>query len=275
MPRDEHFDGDLTDAEREELEDQQAGKPAAQPAAVDGDAGAEAAARAAETLAEANRVLEQARQLSQQAELRANPPPPPRDFDKELGGLKDAYDNGELDIDEYVAQRDSVRDAQRDAQRAAESEAEAAAQAQQQAQQQWQVEYTEFMQSEAHAKLHGQAVKKMFDELAVAGVRDGKSYQNALIDARDQVYRELGFTLPNVDTAVAARATKDRPGPTLGDLPAAGGTLDSSFVERLASLDIEDLEERIAGMSTTQREQFLSAQPGGLRDNPRGRSFGG
>ncbi len=58
-------------------------------------------------------MLEQARVLREQAAAAANPPPPARDFAGELAALEDEYENGELDVDEYVAKRDVVRDALR------------------------------------------------------------------------------------------------------------------------------------------------------------------
>lgn len=272
MQQDNELMEDLTDAERAEL--QPAEKPeATAPPAADNSAADEANAKAAETLAEANRVLEQARVLREQAAAAANPPPPARDFAGELAALKDEYENGELDVDEYVAKRDVVRDALR-AHEASAAEAAAREASTLQAQQQaWETEYRDFMQQEAHLQLHKPTLKALFDSAAVAGVQSGLGYKEALTAARDQIYADLGITLPNVELAVAQRAPKDRPRPTLGDLPAASSALDQSFVERLSGMDIEDLEERLAGMSQAQRDQFLAAQPGGLRDNPRGRQY--
>jgi hypothetical protein len=220
--------------------------------------------------------MQQAQAAQQQAvAAQQEPAPAPRDFNAELSALEARYDDGEIELKEFLRERDAVREAQLDARIAAQ---QAAAHAQQ-TERSWAEAYIGFFQgadAEANARLASPALKPGFDAIAVQLVQQGKSFDEALTEARRQVFEQVGIPLPgsrSADEAIAKAAQQrqpaTRPGPGLGDMPAAA-SLATGAAQELDNLPIEDLEMRIARMSPTELDAYLASSEGGLRDNPRG-----
>ncbi len=287
-PRDERLDyDDLSDAERAAIEGNTdtGAAPAPAPAPTPeptptptpaDDSATHELREAASALTAAAQALQQsqAQTAAQQQPAAQETAAAPRDFNAELVELETRYDDGQLDMKEFLRARDEVNRAQV----AAEMAQQLSAQQQQQAHQDWASAYVGFFsgaEAEANARLATDALKPGFDALAVRLVAEGKGYHEALTEARRVVFEQVGIPLPGAvsrDDAVA-KALKDRqpgtrPGPSLGDLPTAAG-MATGAAEQLDSLPIEEMEARIARMSPTELEEFLASAEGGLRDYPR------
>lgn len=286
--RDDRLDhDDLSDAERAAIEDENdtgtaaaaqtvaEAPPAAQtPPAPEQDTSANELREAAHALTAAAQAMQAQARPAEPAQQQAEAPAP-RNFEAELAALNVQYDDGELDVKDLIAKRDQIRDAQIE-QRLMHQRVE---QQQAQAQAAFASAYTEFFggaESIINARLGTDAIKPGFDALTVQLIQQGHAYKDALVEARKQVFEQIGIPLPTstnaqqaIADATAARAPKDRPGPTLADMPAAASLATGATAE-LDNLPIEQLEARIAAMNPQALEEYLASSEGGLRDNPRG-----
>lgn len=286
-PRDDRLDhDDLSDAERAAIEEgtdtgaepaQAPPAPAATPAPApaEEDTATSELREAAHALTAAAQAMQQAQAAQQQPAAAQEPAPAPRDFEAELAALEAKYDDGEIEMKEFLRSRDAVREAQMEAKLDARRAAEHA----QQLEQSWAQAYMGFFQgpeAEVNARLASGVLKTGFDAIAVELVAQGKSFNEALTEARRQVFEQVGIPLPgskSADDAIAKatqqRQPANRPGPGLGDMPAAA-SLATGAAQELDNLKIEDLEMRIARMNPTELDAYLASAEGGLRDNPRG-----
>lgn len=297
-PRDDRLEhDDLSDAERAAIEGTNdigteaataaaaVAPAAAAPAPAQGDDGAASELReAANALTASAQAMQQihaamSQQQAQAAAEPATPPPAARDFNAELAALEARYDDGELDMKEFMRERDAVREAQLEARMEAKLQAQQSAAQAQALEQSWASAYTGFFSgadAQVNARLATDALKPGFDALAVRLIAEGKTFDQALTEARRQVFEQIGIPLPTatsgedaVAKATAARQPAARPGPGLGDMPAAA-SLATGAAQELDNLPIEELEARIARMSPAEQEAYLASADGGLRDNPRG-----
>jgi hypothetical protein len=290
--RDDRLDHEgLSDAERAAIEEQDdQGNDTKPPAA---DAGAPpAASPAAEAddedqdderteLREAARDLREAAAAMRAKEQAveqppAEPAPAPRDYDAEMAALEEKYENGEIENREFQRAFGEIVRARTLDEARQERQAEVA----KQQQEAFARAYGEFFtgaEAEVNQRLQTKALKGGFDDIVVQLVAQGTSHMDALREARRQVFEQVGLSLPGAadekaakEDAVAKRASRDRPAPGLGDVPAAGA-LSTNVDSELDSLDVVELEKRLARMSPDKVEAYLASADGGLRDNPRGR----
>lgn len=293
-PRDDRLDhDDLSDAERAAIESETDTGAEAQPPAAAAPAPAAEPAReepedsATTELREAAHALTAAAEAMRQSQAQAasepppaaEPPPAPRDFNAELAALEAKYDDGELDMKEFLRERDVLREAQIEARMEAKLQAQQSAAQAQQLEQSWASAYGAFFSgpdAEVNARLATDALKPGFDAIAVQLIAQGKSFDEALTEARKQVFTQIGIPLPSaasaedaIAKATSARQPAARPGPGLGDMPAAA-SLATGAAQELDNLGIEELENRIARMSPAELDAYLASSEGGLRDNPRG-----
>lgn len=284
-------DDNLTDEERQALADTAppADDPPADPAPPAADPEPEAAPPAAEDRlgAAADKLAAAADALATRAApepepapaAASEPEPAPRDFDAELKGLQQQYDDGDLTLDEFIAKRDSVRDDRTasvvDARIAAENakrqqEAADAAAANEKAR--WTQATTEFFKDPAHASLVDNPIKTAAFQAAIqeAGKQvPAGDFAAVLAKARELV----GGAAPADETRATREAkfqrqqqTPDAP-PSLRDVPNA-----SSHETPGAALDamaIDALEDVVAAMDPAARDRWLASAPGGLGDNAR------
>jgi hypothetical protein len=249
---------------------------------VDRDDSVSELREAAHALTEAAQALRtQAQPAAAEPAQPAQPEAKPRDFAAELEALKERYEGGGLELAEYMEQRDDIREAkivQRFEQDRAAREQEQAQQSQAQAQAAFAGAYTEFFsgaEAAINERLASPALKPGFDAITIDLVRQGRTYTDALAQAREQVFQQIGVALPSaankaeaIAKATAARAPEGRPSPTLADMPAAAA-LSTGKTAELDNLPVEELEHRIARMNDKELEEYLADAEGGLRDHPR------
>ena len=243
------------------------------PAAPSGNDEAADIREAAQAMREAAEAIKAASPKQEQAPPADDPAPPAaRDYNAELNTLRQRYEDGELEQAEYLDLRDEVRDARlRDQIRQEQVQSE-----QERAQERWAQAYTTFASDEANQRLMTGVLKPGFDQLALQNIQSGMDYEAALAAARDTIFDQLGLAKPGakeradkVADAVAQRAPKERPGPTLRDAPAADRDRGTNPNDDWDSLPIEELEKRLATASPERIEAYLADAPGGLRDNPK------
>lgn len=209
----------------------------------------------------------------------------PQDYEAKLQGIKDedarlrqAFKDGEIDIDERDAGLASLTE-QREALLVARTKAEIAGEMNQQtAAQQWTAtvnrSLAEFAKPENGGVDYrkdpelGQALDSAVKMLANNPANNDKSMDWFLTQAHKWVMFERGITPPKAAPADPKKAAADKRKPdtstlprTLADVPGADGPGDvASEFAALDTLDGEALEDAIARMSNAQREKFLRGE---------------
>lgn len=305
----------LTEAERAELaaDDASGGAPTGEAASVPAPAPApepepapapeptpdprDAALTAlAETQLQTAAALAKATENMERREQPAPTPEPetPKepDWEAERKALKDKFDDGDLDDDEYERERELLMERRaewRAEQKAAAMVSEHLEKAHQQAVQrhqedldrQWEQSMQAFMGVEANATLLADPTRvAAFNAVlaAVAQEQPDATYAQMLDEARDRTMKAFNMAPPaapaddkrKVAEALAARQPGATP-PDLSRAPAAGFDNErGGEFKDLDDLDIDELENRLARMPEADVDRFLETAPGGLLDNPRG-----
>lgn len=291
---------DLTEAERAELEasDQEAQQAAADAEAAkaaaeqqqagtdddddDDDRGQDddravliATAKAATDAA--NAATEALRRQQQPPKPEPEPQPAARDFAAEEAALRQKYEDGEIDRDEFYDARLTLERERseslvetRVAERLQERD-------QQTVQQKWEGAYSAFLQDQANARLTGRALNAAFNT-AIQEIfqQDPSITHDALLaKARDQVYTEIGVPVPSaqetrekIDNAVKGRRADEPPPMDTGRIPQAGSITPNAQDAQLDDLPADQLEDWLA-RNPSKAEEYLAGAPGGLRDHPR------
>jgi hypothetical protein len=278
---------DLTVAERAELEQQEETQQSApaqfQPPAAaaeprDDDrevllAATQAATQAAQAATEALRRQQQ----PVQTEPTPDPTPAQRDFNAEFAALKESYNAGNIDRDEYFEQRLTLEQ-QRSEALVEQRVAERLQQREQQASQQsWEQTYAGFLGQAENAKLTGPALNAAFNTAIQTLYQQDPaiSHSELLAKARDQVFTEIGIPVPSaaetadkIAKAVSGRRAADPPPMDTGRIPQAGALTPSAQDAQLDDLPADQLEDWLA-RNPSKAEAYLEGAPGGLRDYPR------
>lgn len=282
-------DDNLTEAERQALADTEPDPepdPAPQAAADADPDPAPAAPDPADRIgAAADKLSAAAERLASRVEPDPEPEPDPapadpaRDFEAELKALKEEYEEGRLDMDEYLGKRDDIRDERSDARLearlAAEREQQTAEQArlsQEATQQRWKDATTEFFADPTNAALVDNPIKTGAFQAAIQEA--GKQVPQGDFNAVLAKARELVGGAPVSDVDVKLRDAKHQrikgepePAPTLRDVPNAASHETPGAM--LDGMEISDLEDKVMQMTPEARDRWLATAPGGLGDNPR------
>jgi hypothetical protein len=286
---------DLTEAERAELE---AGDHEAQQAAADAEAARTAAQQQAGTddddddqdddravlIATAKAATDAANAATEALRRQQQPPQPDpeqqpaaRDFAAEEAALRQKYEDGEIDRDEFYDARLTL-ERERSESLVETRVAERLQQRDQQTvQQQWEGAYAAFLQDQANARLTGRALNAAFNT-AIQEIfqQDPSITHDALLaKARDQVYNEIGVPVPSaqetrekIDKAVKGRRADEPPPMDTGRIPQAGSITPNAQDAQLDDLPADQLEDWLA-RNPSKAEEYLAGAPGGLRDHPR------
>ena len=270
---------ELTEQERAALEAKDEDTTAGGDPAADAEA-----QRAEQERQEQERQAEEARAAEAAAAAPAveepgEPPAAPEDFASARAKADEDMRNGLLDAVDYQHELDRIRSGQADHARAvaeyqaavsAFEQAQAArAEAAKSAEEAWVSDYNAFAKDNAEFMgnpLYVRDMQTVINDL----LRTDPSITNAdlLSKAYEQVakYHRYEKPAPANDAIVGAlkNRVQERPGQTLGDVPAARSetiTGNETF-DALDSLPIGELEDALANMSEAQRERYLRAAPG-------------
>jgi hypothetical protein len=243
-------------------------------------AAAERAAAAAEELRAAERAREEAQRRA--AEEAANKEP---DWQQQLSQLKQRLEAGDIEDDQYEAERERIYEAKTDwrsAQAARRATEEALAQrAQADQEQAWQDATNAFQAKAENAALLADPIRlAAFNQAVSLEAQKGFSNYTELLDrARATVVKTFGgqIEVPADPAAAIAAAKAERAAQAGGEVPhlhraptaGAAGDRDNKFAH-LDDLGIDDLENAVARMDPDTLNEYLATAPGGLRDNPRG-----
>jgi len=250
---------------------------------------AETQAQTAAALAKVTENLDRRQQPEPPATPEPEAPTEP-DWDTERKALKQKYDDGDLDDDQFEQAREELLERRaewRAEQRAAalvnqyreQDQAQAQQRQQEALDRQWESSMQAFMGVEANANLLADPTRVAAFNAVLASVAQEKpnaSYSEMLDDARDRTMRAFNMTPPTIitDKQKIADALKNRQAtqvpPDLSRAPAAGFDAErgNEFGD-LDDLDVDELENRLAHMKEEDVERFLETAPGGLLDNPR------
>ena len=309
---------DFTAAERAELDADTAagGAPtgeqpaaaapaAAAPAAADAPAAGAAAdtaaqddatARAFQQLAEHQAATSQAlaevtKRLNPDPAPAAEPTPeaPPQEpnWDAEKAALKQKFDDGDIDDDQYERERENLverraewRADARVREGFARMEQEQQQRAAQTLEKQWNDSLASFMADEGNASFLGDHTRAAAFNAVLATVAQEKpdvGYPAMLAAAMNRTRTAFGMAVPNpqADKDKIAEAVKNRQQtqtpPDLSRAPQAGAAdMGEDKFAHLDGLDADALENALARMPESEIEDFLASAPGGLLDNPRG-----
>ena len=270
---------ELTEQERAALEAKDEDTTAGGDPAADAEA-----QRAEQERQEQERQAEEARAAEAAAAAPAveepgEPPAAPEDFASARAKADEDMRNGLLDAVDYQHELDRIRSGQAEHARAlaehqaavsAFEQAQAArAEAAKSAEEAWVSDYNAFAKDNAEFMgnpLYVRDMQTVINDL----LRTDPSITNAdlLSKAYEQVakYHRYEKPAPANDAIVGAlkNRVQERPGQTLGDVPAARSetiTGNETF-DALDNLPIGELEDTLANMSEAQRERYLRAAPG-------------
>lgn len=270
---------ELTEQERAALEAKD------EDTAAGGDpAAAEEARRAEQERQEQERQAEAARAAEAAAATPAveepgEPPAAPEDFAAARAKADEDMRNGLLDAVDYQHELDRIRNGQAEHARAvaeyqaavsAFEQAQAArAEAAKSAEEAWVADYNAFAKDNAHFMANTFYIGKMQERInVILGEEPAINNADLLQKAYDYVAKKYDYEKPAPanDAIVGAlkNRVQERPGQTLGDVPAARSetiTGNETF-DALDNLPIGDLEDALANMSEAQRERYLRAAPG-------------
>lgn len=247
------------------------------------DADAAAAKKAEEDAAAA--AAETPQPAAQPVVVNLPKPEPPQDFAAERAKLKTAYDNGEIDQDEYLDKRDAITVAEgayqgrlaawetqvANAQETIKANAEAAFTAEAQA---WEKRNADFMANPLRADMMQQAI-------AAVDKQTGYKLSPAELfkKAEEVAFQAANYTPPAATPAptpsgktveeIAREALAGRK-PSAADTPAtlrtapqaAGLDPNNAAYDTLDRLPISDLEDTLARMTPEQAAKFLADTPG-------------
>lgn len=285
-------EGGLTAAERAELTaaEAEASAPPAPSAApppppedepIKPDATAEALqslaqqqARTADVLAAvANKVLpeQQTQQQEQPPEASTEP-----DWDAERREIKEKYERGDLDDDQFEAAREALFERKSEWRATETAKALLEQQRKQEEDAAWDRSLNTFLTDENRKFLADVAATAVFNTYLsqVAQNSPGGSYDAMLAEAMRLTRARFGApqaTDPKaaIQNAVDQRRATSAP-PDLSRAPQAGvSSIEGDKFRSLDELDIDSLEDRISRMPDAELDEFLATAPGGLLDNPR------
>lgn len=243
-------------------------------------AAAERAAAAAEELRAAERAREDAQRLAEQEAANKEP-----DWGQQMADLKAKLDAGDLDDDQYEAERERIYEAKTDwrAAKAARDATEEALSQRAQADQDkaWSDATAAFQAKPENAALLANPIQlAAFNQAVSLEAQKGYTSFTELLDrARTTVVTAFGGKIDvpadpakAIEAAKAARDAKaGGEAPHLHRAPNAGAATDrDNKYEHLDSLSIDDLENAVARMDPDALNDYLASAPGGLKDNPRG-----
>ena len=204
-------------------------------------------------------------------------------YQGELGQLKDRFNSGDLDDDEYETERERVIQARQDERDNLtvdrvkyETRAELA---QDFANQSWQQNVKTFLADPENAiigrsvgmqKLWQDHMQTVVNEAGAAG-QPPPSDLELMAAARTSLMQELGLSAaPKVEAPASTKPTHKAP--KLDDLPPSMGTGPgaspgiAATTEELAGMEITALEQQMAGMSEAQMDKLLRSTAGAFVD---------
>lgn len=279
-------DPDLTDAEKAALEGfDDDGNPIEKPPVDGADPAAapEGAEGAGEDPAPVTTPAETPAAAAPAAQDRGTGVPFPqvpaaeaRDFAAELQSLKEQFNDGKIDDDQYEAARDEIVVARAQA-------ATTEALRQEFAEQAWATNCKAFLQRPENATLlRSKEIQGLWQQAMQMAVENAAAEGKVLTDdweiltaGRDLLFQQMGLSadVPAAGPAApAAEPPKPNRAPPLGDAPpslanapaAPPGTKETA--DSLADLGIVELEQRMAGMTEQQQEALLASVPGAFID---------
>lgn len=199
-----------------------------------------------------------------------------RDFAAELQSLKEQFNDGKIDDDQYEAARDEIVVARAQA-------ATTEALRQEFAEQAWATNCKAFLQRPENATLlRSKEIQGLWQQAMQMAVENAAAEGKVLTDdweiltaGRDLLFQQMGLSAevpPAGQTAPAADPPRPNRAPPLADAPpslanapaAPPGTKETA--DALADLSIIELEQRMAGMTEQQQEALLASVPGAFID---------